>query len=76
MDGAETRAPSRGPRCVRDTVCRCDGDGYADVVAGAGEAAGSRVTAYAGAGVRPDGVPESLLNLQAFPAFGGGVFVG
>jgi hypothetical protein len=55
---------------VRVAVKDLNGDGRADLVTGAGAGAGSRVTAYA------SGSPPELYSFDAFPGFGGGVFVG
>ena len=60
---------------VRLAVKNLDGDARADLVAGAGTGAGSRVTAYAGASLT-GGSPPELAALDAFPGFAGGVFVG
>jgi hypothetical protein len=61
---------------VRVAAKDLDGDGRADLVAGAGTGAGSRVTAYAGRALTATGAPPELLAFDAFDAFGGGVFVG
>jgi len=50
-----------------------DGDGYADLVAGAGEGKGSEVRTYVGAETATDGEPLTFLDFEGFP---GGVFVG
>ena len=52
-----------------------DGDG-ADLVVGAGDGAGSRVTAYLGAQTAGRGHPAGQLIFDAFAGFAGGVFVG
>ncbi len=61
---------------IRVAVKDLDGDSKADVVVGAGTGAGSRVTAYAGKNVPANGTPPELDAFDAFPGFGGGVFVG
>ncbi|HVK14603.1 MAG TPA: VCBS repeat-containing protein [Gemmataceae bacterium] len=61
---------------VRVAAKDLDGDGYADVVAGAGEGAGSLVSAYTGATTPTDGVPATYLEFEGFEAFPGGVYVG
>jgi hypothetical protein len=61
---------------VRVAVKDLDADGFADIVAGAGEGAGSRVIAYVGAQTPAEGSPPASLILDAFAAFDGGVFVG
>ena len=60
---------------VRVAVKNLDGDSKADLIAGAGTGAGSRVTAYAGKSLT-GGAPPELFALDAFPGFAGGVFVG
>jgi hypothetical protein len=61
---------------VRVAAGNLDGDNLADLVTGAGEGAGSRVTAYAGQSLPADGQPPELWSADAFPGFTGGVFVG
>ncbi|HEY8503942.1 MAG TPA: hypothetical protein VIL46_05130, partial [Gemmataceae bacterium] len=61
---------------VRVAAKDLDGDDRADLVTGSGTAAGSRVTAYAGKDIPPDGAPPVLAEFDAFPGFTGGVFVG
>jgi hypothetical protein len=61
---------------VRLTVKNFDGDNRADLVVGAGEGAGSAVTAYLGKNVPANGQPEELWEFEAFPGFSGGVYVG
>jgi hypothetical protein len=61
---------------VRVAVKHLDGDDRADVVAGAGTGAGSRVTAYAGSTLSVEGTPPELIAFDALPGFAGGVFVG
>lgn len=61
---------------VRVAVKNLDGDAKADIVVGAGEGSGNRVTGYLGSSIQPDGTPLSEFNLDAFPGFAGGVFVG
>jgi hypothetical protein len=62
---------------VRVAVKNLDNDDKADVVTGAGTGAGSRVTAYRGTTITPTGgTPPAFLDFDAFPGFGGGVFVG
>src|SRR5690606_34238976 len=61
---------------VRATMRNLDGDGFADLVVGDGEGAGSRVTAYAGktlSNITP--IPLYAFD-EAPPGFTGGVFVG
>ncbi len=60
---------------VRVTVKNLDGDASADLVVGAGTAAGSRVTAYAGKSLGAVTPPE-LFAFDALAGFAGGVFVG
>lgn len=66
-------AGSRGG--VRVTVKNLDGDAKADIVTGAGQGGGSRVTARLGKNLTA-GDPTDDLNFDAFPGFTGGVFVG
>ena len=61
---------------VRVAAKDLDGDGFADIVTGSGEGAGSRVTAYVGAQTPVEGSPPASLIFDAFEAFAGGVFVG
>ncbi len=60
---------------IRMGVKDLDGDTRADLVVGAGEGAGSRVTAYLGKNISV-GTPPSQLDFDAFSGFSGGVFVG
>ena len=60
---------------VRLAVKDLDGDARADLVAGSGTGAGSRLTAYAGSALA-GGDPPARLGLDAFAGFAGGVFVG
>lgn len=53
-----------------------DGDNLADIVAGAGTGAGSLVTTYLGKTITPTETPPVFTQLEAFPGFAGGVFVG
>ncbi|MFO0936428.1 MAG: PKD domain-containing protein [Gemmataceae bacterium] len=53
-----------------------DGDNLADIVTGSGQGSGSRVRAYLGGLLSPDGTPLSYLEFDAFGAERGGVFVG
>ena len=55
---------------VRLAVKDIDGDARGDLVTGSGPDGGSRVTAYAGAGL------GELFAFDAEPGFAGGVFVG
>jgi len=48
---------------------------FADLVTGAGTDAGSRVTGYLGTALR-SGNPAEAFRFDAFPGFGGGVYVG
>jgi uncharacterized delta-60 repeat protein len=59
---------------IRVAVKDLDADTKADLVAGAG--AGSRVTAYPGKSIAPEGTPPTAFDFDAFPGFAGGVFVG
>jgi RHS repeat-associated protein len=52
-----------------------DGDGFADLLAGAGAGAGSRVTAYTGPALN-GGRPQEWFGLDVFQDFTGGVYVG
>ena len=61
---------------VRVVVKNLDGDTKADLVVGDGTGAGSRVTSYAGPGITPTAAPTELRDLETFPGFVGGVFVG
>ena len=61
---------------VRVAVKNLDGDGRADLFVGAGTAAGSRVTAYAGKSITSSGTPPELFAFDAVAGFAGGVFVG
>ena len=60
---------------VRVAVKNLDGDNLADLVAGAGTGAGSRVTAYLGKDLSAGSTAEDL-SFDAIPGFGGGVFFG
>ena len=60
---------------IRVAVKDLDGDFKADVVVGAGSAAGGRVTAYRGRDVGTVGTPGTTFGFDAF-ASEGGVFVG
>jgi RHS repeat-associated protein len=66
-------ANSRGG--VRLGVKNLDGDHRADLIAGAGAGAGSRVIAYAGSELF-GGEPPEWFDWEAFAGFSGGVFVG
>ena len=61
---------------IRVAVKNLDGDKRADIVVGAGTAAGSRVTAYAGTAITASGTPPELFAFDALAGFAGGVFVG
>jgi hypothetical protein len=61
---------------VRVAARNLDGDALTDLVVGAGEGAGSRVTAYAGKSILVSSPPPELLAFDAFPGFSGGVYVG
>jgi len=61
---------------VRVSAKDLDGDGYTDIVAGAGEDAGSSASVYAGSTTAPGGTPTRYLELDDFDNFSGGVFVG
>jgi hypothetical protein len=61
---------------IRLAVKNLDNDTRADLVAGAGTGAGSRVTGYLGRNIPADGTPPEAFALDAFPDFTGGVFVG
>jgi hypothetical protein len=60
---------------IRVAVKDLDGDARADLVVGAGEDAGSRVTGYAGKSIAA-GTPPVAFEFETFPGFAGGVFVG
>jgi hypothetical protein len=60
---------------VRVALKNLDDDAHADLIAGAGSGAGSRVTAYAGKGLAA-GTQDVLTDGEAFPGGGDGVFVG
>jgi hypothetical protein len=61
---------------VRVTAKDLDADGFADIVVGSGEGAGSRVIAYVGARTPAENSPPASLILDVFGAFDGGVYVG
>ena len=61
---------------VRVSATDLDGDDRTDIVVGAGERSGSRVTAYIGKSVPVDGTPSEMWEMDAIPDFMGGVFVG
>jgi hypothetical protein len=61
---------------ARVAVKDLDGDARADLVVGAGEDAGSRVTAYPGKSLGPAGGAAGGPDFDAYPGFAGGVFVG
>ena len=61
---------------VRIAVKDLDGDARADLVTGSGTGGGSRMTAYVGKDIPPDGAPPERFAFDAFPGFAGGVFVG
>jgi hypothetical protein len=61
---------------VRIAARDLDGDGHADLTAGSGAGAGSRVTGYSGRGTVAGGTPPELFAFDALPGFAGGVFVG
>ncbi len=61
---------------IRVSVKNLDGDAKADLVVGAGDNAGSTVTGYLGANILPNGTPPDQFSFNAFPGYGGGVFVG
>lgn len=60
---------------VRVVAADLDGDERIDLVTGAGDKGGSRVTLYAGETLGNDS-PTELLGLEGFPGFSNGVFVG
>jgi hypothetical protein len=60
---------------VRIAVHDLDGDDRADLLAGAGATAGSRVTAYLGKSIAPDVTPPASADFDAFPGLQGGVYV-
>lgn len=60
---------------VRVTVKDLDGDQFGDVIVGAGDGAGSLVTAYRGADLSR-GLIDPLFQFEAFPGFPHGVYVG
>jgi hypothetical protein len=60
---------------VRVAAGDYDRDGRADVVVGAGDAAGTRVTGYAGSSLRAGSAVE-VFRFDAFPGAAGGVYVG
>ncbi|HET6575337.1 MAG TPA: right-handed parallel beta-helix repeat-containing protein [Fimbriiglobus sp.] len=61
---------------IRVTAKDLDGDDKADIVVGAGEGAGSQLTAYAGSTIPADGTPPELFAFDAFPGFTNGIYVG
>jgi hypothetical protein len=62
---------------IRLTTKDLDGDAKSDIITGAGENAGSQVTAYAGKNIATDGTPSStLFQFDAIPGFANGVYVG
>ena len=60
---------------IRVTAKNLDGDRFADVVAGSGAGAGSRVTGFYGKDFTSSNFPEAFA-FDAFPGFNGGVYVG
>jgi hypothetical protein len=60
---------------VRVAVKNLDDDRYADVVTGAGESGGSRITSYLGKNLAIGAATEEY-GFDVFPGFTGGVFVG
>jgi hypothetical protein len=67
------RVENRGG--IRVAAKDLDGDDKADVVVGDGTGAGSRVTGYSGEDFAGGDAPP-VFAFDAFPGFGGGVFVG
>ncbi len=61
---------------IRVSVKNLDGDAKADLVVGAGDNAGSTITGYLGTNILPNGTPPDQFSFDAFPGYGGGVFVG
>ncbi|HEY2784413.1 MAG TPA: FG-GAP-like repeat-containing protein, partial [Fimbriiglobus sp.] len=61
---------------IRVAAKDLDGDAKADLVVGAGDGAGSRVTGYFGSDVTTNGTPPEAFAFDTFPGFAGGVFVG
>jgi hypothetical protein len=61
---------------IRVAIKNLDGDNRADIIVGAGDGSGNRVTGFLGANILPDGTPLAAFNLDTFPGFAGGVFVG
>ncbi|MBX3397608.1 MAG: VCBS repeat-containing protein [Gemmataceae bacterium] len=61
---------------IRVAIKNLDGDNRADIIVGSGDGSGNRVTGFLGANILPDGTPLAAFNLDSFPGFAGGVFVG
>ena len=61
---------------IRVTNHDLDGDGRSDLIVGAGTGAGSRVTAYLAKDIPTAGTPPEFREVEAFPGFDGGVYVG
>jgi hypothetical protein len=57
-------------------VKKLDTDQFMDVVTGAGDGGGSRVTGYSGAAMIASATPPALLAFDAFDNVPNGVFVG
>jgi hypothetical protein len=61
---------------VRVAAADLDGDGRADVVTGAGQQAGSRLTAYSGRTLVTGAAPQTLFDFDFYSNYTGGIFVG
>ncbi|VTS04096.1 SdrD B-like domain-containing protein [Tuwongella immobilis] len=61
---------------IRLSMKDLDGDNRAEIVAGAGTGDGAFTAAFRGSSVTPDGEPTSMLRMEVFPDFRGGVYVG
>jgi hypothetical protein len=61
---------------VRVAAADLNGDGRADVVTGAGQQAGSRLTAYSGRSLVAGAPPQTLFDFDFYSSYGGGIFVG
>jgi hypothetical protein len=61
---------------VRLAIGELDGDGRLDLITGPGPGGDSKVTAYSGSTLQPEGTPIKIRTFDPFPDFTGGVFVG
>jgi hypothetical protein len=61
---------------ARIVLKNLDNDDHADILVGSGQDNGSRLTTYFGASLPRDGTPNIGLNLEVYPGYQGGIFVG